>query len=84
MEGRSIANTMACCDSSYMFIANGADIAEFGVSWDFSNWDYDVEQNTMMNVFNAAQASLLPEDSLISVAMNITSTLPADPGHFHY
>ncbi|MCK5117824.1 MAG: hypothetical protein KAR44_14610, partial [Candidatus Aegiribacteria sp.] len=62
MEGRSIAMTMACCDSSYMFVADGADIAEFGGSWDFSNWDYDVEQNTMMNVFNAAQASLLPED----------------------
>jgi len=78
MEGRSVAMTMACCDSAYMFIADGADIAEFGGSWDFSNWDYDVEQNTMMNVFNAAQASLLPEDSLISVTMNSIDSLP-DP-----
>ncbi len=78
MEGRSVAMTMACCDSAYMFIANGADTTEFS-AWNFSNWDYDVEQNTMMNVFNAAQASLLPEDSLFSVTMNTSSTLPADP-----
>ena len=81
MEGRSIAMIMACCDSTYMFIADGADIAEFGASWNFSDWDYEVEQNTMMNVFNAAQASLLPEDSLISVTMNIIPSLadPIDP-----
>ena len=78
MEGRSIANTMACCDSSYMFIANGADIAEFGGSWNFSNWDYEVEQNTMMNLYYAVQDSLLPDDSLISVTMNSIDSLP-DP-----
>ncbi len=78
MEGRSIAMTMACCDSSYMFIADGADTTEFAASWNFSDWDYGVEQNTMMNIFNAAQASLLPEDSLISVTMITVSSLP-DP-----
>ncbi|MEN8209184.1 MAG: hypothetical protein ABFR50_08030 [Candidatus Fermentibacteria bacterium] len=78
MEGRSIVMTMACCDSSYMFIADGADIAEFGGSWNFSNWDYDVEQNTMMNLYYAVQDSLLPDDSLISVTMNTISSLP-DP-----
>jgi len=78
MEGRSVAMTMACCDSSYMFIADGADTTEFGGSWNFSNWDYDVEQNTMMNVYNAAAGSLLPEDSLISVTMSAISSLP-DP-----
>ena len=44
---------------------------------DFSNWDYEVEQNTMMNLFYAAQDSLLPEDSLISVTMTPTSV--SDP-----
>jgi len=78
MEGRSVAMTMACCDSSYMFIADGADTTEFGGSWDFSNWNYEVEQNTIMNVFNAVQGSGLPDDSLISVTMNIISSLP-DP-----
>jgi len=78
MEGRSVAMTMACCDSSYMFIANGADSTEFGGSWDFSNWDYEVEENTMMNLYYAVQDSLLPDDSLISVTMNTISSLP-DP-----
>jgi hypothetical protein len=78
MEGRSVSMTMACCDSSYMFIADGADTAEFGGSWNFSNWDYEVEQNTMMNVYNAVQDSLLPDDSLFSVIMTIVPSLP-DP-----
>ncbi|NOQ22084.1 MAG: hypothetical protein GQ565_05465 [Candidatus Aegiribacteria sp.] len=78
MEGRSVSMTMACCDSSYMFIADGSDTTEFGGSWDFSDWDYEVEQNTIMNVYYAAQGSLLPEDSLISVTMNTIDTLP-DP-----
>ena len=78
MEGRSVAMTMACCDSAYLFIADGADTTEFGGSWTFSNWNYDVEQNTMMNVYNAAAGSLLPEDSLVSVTMNTISSLP-DP-----
>ena len=78
MEGRSVSMTMACCDSSYMFIADGADTTEFGGSWDFSNWDYEVEQNTMMNVYNAVQVSGLPDDSLFSVIMNIVPSLP-DP-----
>ncbi len=77
MEGRSIAMTMACCDSSYMFIADGTDIAEFS-ALNFSDWDYEVEQNTMMNLYYAVQDSLLPDDSLISVTMNTISSLP-DP-----
>ncbi|RKZ10790.1 hypothetical protein DRQ25_01855 [Candidatus Fermentibacteria bacterium] len=78
MEGRSVAMTMACCDSSYMFIADGSDTTEFASSWNFSGWDYGVEQNTMMNIFNAAEGDTLPEDSLISVTMNTISSLP-DP-----
>ncbi len=78
MEGRSVAMTMACCDSLYLFLADGADITEFGGSWDFSNWNYDVEQNTVMNIYNAAEVSGLPEDSLVSVTMNTISSLP-DP-----
>ena len=78
MEGRSIPMYMACCDSSYMFIADGADTTEFASSWNFNDWDYDVEQNTMMNVYNAAEGDTLPEDSLISVTMNTVSGKP-DP-----
>ena len=78
MEGRSVAMTMACCDSTYLFIADGADTTEFGGSWNFSNWDYEVEQNTMMNLYYAVQDSLLPDDSLISVTMSTISSLP-DP-----
>jgi hypothetical protein len=77
MEGRSVAMTMACCDSSYMFIADGTDIAEF-TSLNFSDWDYEVEQNTMMNLYYAVQDSLLPDDSLLSVIMNSIDSL-ADP-----
>lgn len=78
MEGMSVSMTMACCDSAYMFIADGSDTTEFASLYNFSDWDYEVEQNTMMNIFNAAQASSLPEDSLISVIMNIVPTRP-DP-----
>ncbi|MCD4774659.1 MAG: hypothetical protein K8S15_01245 [Candidatus Aegiribacteria sp.] len=78
MEGRSVSMTMACCDSSYTFIADGADTTEFGGSWDFGNWDYEVEQNTMMNVYNAVQVTGLPDDSLLSVIMNTVPSLP-DP-----
>jgi hypothetical protein len=76
MEGRSAAITMACCDSSYMFIADGLDTAAFGGSWEFGNWDYEVEQNTMMNVYYAVQASGMPDDSLVSVMMNYIDSLP--------
>ncbi len=78
MEGRSIYMTMACCDSAYMFIANGADTTEFSNRWTFSDWDYDVEQNTMMNLYYAVQDTLLPDDSLISVTMSSIDSLP-DP-----
>ena len=70
--------TMACCDSAYMFIADGSDTTEFASLYNFSDWDYGVEQNTIMNIFNAAEASSLPDDSLISVIMNIVPSLP-DP-----
>ena len=76
-EGRSISMFMACCDSSYMFLADDADIAEF-VSWDFSNWDYEVEQNTVLNIFAEVEGSGFPEDSLASFSMNTISELP-DP-----
>lgn len=78
MEGRSVSMTMACCDSAYMFIADGSDTTEFASLYNFSDWDYGVEQNTIMNIFNAAEASSLPDDSLISVIMNIVPSLP-DP-----
>lgn len=78
MEGRSISMTMACCDSSYVFIADGADTTEFGGSFDFSDWTYEVEQNTLMNVYNSVQGSGLPDDSLVSVIMNMVPELP-DP-----
>ncbi|MBN2587331.1 MAG: hypothetical protein JXR55_08575 [Candidatus Fermentibacteraceae bacterium] len=78
MEGRSIAITMACCDSSYMFIADGADTTEFGGSWNFGNWDYQVEQSTLMNIYNFVTGSGLPVDSLVYVVMNQVPELP-DP-----
>lgn len=78
MEGRSISMTMACCDSAYYFIADGADVAEFGGSWNFSDWDYQVEQNTLMNIYSSVEGSGLPEDSLLSVIMGTVPTLP-DP-----
>lgn len=78
MEGRSVSITMACCDSSYMFIADGADTTEFGGSWNFSNWNYQVEQNTLINIYNSVQGSGLPDDSLVAVIMNIVPELP-DP-----
>jgi hypothetical protein len=76
MEGRSASMTMECCDSTYMFIADGADTTDFGGSWNFSNWDYEVEQNTIMNIFNAVQGSGFSDDSLISVTMNSIDSLP--------
>ncbi|MBD3277420.1 MAG: hypothetical protein GF388_03885 [Candidatus Aegiribacteria sp.] len=78
MEGRSASITMACCDSSYMFIADESDTTEFGGSWNFGGWTYEVEQNTVMNIFNFVQSSGYPDDSLVSVTMNTISTLP-DP-----
>ncbi len=76
-EGRSIAMYMACCDSSYQFLADDADTTEF-VGWDFTNWDYDVEQNTMLNIFAAVEGSGLPEDSMMSFSMTIIAEFP-DP-----
>jgi hypothetical protein len=78
MEGRSVAITMACCDTSYTFMADGADTTEFGGSWNFSNWNYQVEQDVLMSIYNSVQGSSLPEDSLLSVTMTEVSSLP-DP-----
>ncbi len=78
MEGRSISLTMACFDTSYAFLPDDADTAEFGGSWDFGDWDYQVEQNTLMNIFAAVETSGLPEDSLVSVELTDVPGLP-DP-----
>lgn len=80
-EGRSISMFMACCDSSYMFLADDADIDDFGSSWDFSNWDYEVEQNTVLNIFAAIEGSGFPDSLLASFTMNAVAghTDPAAP-----
>lgn len=78
LEGLSVPMCMACCDSSYMFIADVADTAEFSGSWNFSDWDYQVEQNTLGNIFSAVVGSGFPDDSLLSVTMIYVSELP-DP-----
>ncbi|MCK4505205.1 MAG: hypothetical protein KAW14_06285 [Candidatus Aegiribacteria sp.] len=77
-KGRSISMFMACCDSSYMFLADDVDIAEFGASWDFSNWDYEVEQNTVLNIFAAVEGSGFPDSIKASFIMNTVTGLP-DP-----
>lgn len=76
-KGRSISMFMACCDSSYMFLAADADIAEFEGS-DFSNWDYEVEQNTVLNIFAAVEGSGFPDSTKASCIMNTVNGLP-DP-----
>ncbi len=79
-EGRSIAMFMSCCDPSFQFLADDVDIAEFGASWDFSSWDYDVEQNTVLNIFAAVEGSGFPDDSLASFSMSVTEiTDPVAP-----
>ncbi len=78
LEGRFIHLSMACFDASYEFLADPADTSEFGGSWDFHDWDYDVEQNTLMNIFAAVVGSGYPDDSLISVTLNYVSEYP-DP-----
>ncbi len=78
MEGRSITMSMACLDSSFVFIADGADTTEFGGSFDFGDWTYEVEQNTLMNIYNFVQGSGLSRDSLIAVTMTVVPELP-DP-----
>ncbi|MCD4848532.1 MAG: hypothetical protein K8R76_10095 [Candidatus Aegiribacteria sp.] len=75
-EGRSISMFMACCDSSYMFLADDADIAEY--SWDFSNWDYEVEQNTVLNIFAAVEGSGFPDSTKASFIMSTVAEFP-DP-----
>jgi len=78
IEGRSISLSMACFDASYEFLADPADTSEFGGSWDFHNWDYDVEQNTLMNIFAAVVGTGYPEDSLIFITMDYVPAYP-DP-----
>lgn len=78
MEGRSISMCMSCCDSSFIFLADDVDTTQFASSWNFNNWDYEVEQNTLINIFNAVAGSGLPDDSLVSVTMNTVSEHP-DP-----
>ena len=78
LEGRSISLSMACFDPGYEFLADPSDISEFGGSWDFLDWDYDVEQNTLTNIFAAVVGSGYPEDSLVSVTMSVPSQYP-DP-----
>jgi hypothetical protein len=79
MEGRSASFCMNCCDSSYMFIADPSDSVEFILwGWVFADWNYDVEYNTLQNIFAAVVGSGYPEDSLVSVTMTPVSGYP-DP-----
>ena len=81
-EGRSISMYMACCDSSFMFVADDADIAEFGAEfgglWDFSNWDYEVEQNTILKILASVEGSGFPDSTMASFTMNAVAEIP-DP-----
>ncbi len=78
MEGRSVPITMACCDSSYTFIADPADTADFGGSYNFADWDYQVEQSVMMNIYSSLPDTGGSQDSLVNVVMSTVPSLP-DP-----
>jgi hypothetical protein len=78
MEGMSAPFCMNCCDSSYMFIPDPSDTAEFGGSYEFDNWNFDVEANTLQNIFAAVVGSGYPDDSLVSVTMSMVPGYP-DP-----
>lgn len=78
MEGRDVDYCMNCCDTSYAFLADPLDIEEYGGSYNFADWDYYVEQNTLGNIFAAVQGSGYPDDSLVSVTMTAVPGYP-DP-----
>lgn len=80
MEGRGLIECMNCCDISYMFIPDPSDSAEFGGSYNFANWDFAVEQNTLGNIFAAVEGSGYPDDSLVSVIMNAVPGYPDPAG----
>lgn len=78
LEYLDLDNCMDCCDTSFTFLADPLDIDEYGGSWNFEDWDYGVEQNTLDNIFAAVVGSGYPADSLLSVTMTAVSGYP-DP-----
>ncbi len=78
MEGRSITMYSSCLDSSFTFIADPLDTLEFWNIWDFSNWDFSVEQNTISNIFAFVTSSGFPEDSMLVVEFSMVEEYP-DP-----
>ncbi|MBC8428771.1 MAG: hypothetical protein H8D05_00855, partial [FCB group bacterium] len=60
------------------FIADPLDTLEFGSTWDFSNWDFEAEQNTMSNIFAFVSSSGFSEDSMLVVEFSTVEEYP-DP-----
>lgn len=78
LEGMSISLSMNCCNLSFEFIADPSDTSEYGGSWNFHDWDYAAEENTLSNIFAAVVGSGYPEDSLLSVTLSYIAAYP-DP-----
>ncbi len=79
LEARSIGLYMECMDTSFVFLADPADTAEYGGTFSFDDWDWTSEQNTVGNIFASVQGSGLPAESLLSVAFSLDPEHPDPP-----
>jgi hypothetical protein len=79
LENQSITLYMTCFDTTFAFLADPADTIEYGGALEFGNWDYEVEQNTLINLFAQVQGTGAPAESLVSVTFTTVSGQPDPP-----
>lgn len=79
LENQSITLYMTCFDTTFAFNADPADTIEYGGGLQFGDWDYEVEQNTLINLFAQAQGTGAPAESLVSVTFTTVSGQPDPP-----
>lgn len=69
MENLSAEYYMLCYDTSFVFVADEQDTAQY--TWEFGNWDYIQEQNAI----NLIMGEAIADSSVVSVAF----TEPSNP-----
>lgn len=83
LDARAFPIYMACCDTSFVFVADPADVIEWGEEgpgmYMFQDWDYDVEESTISNLFASVQGDSLPSESLLVASFYPVAGYPDPP-----
>jgi hypothetical protein len=85
LQALAMALYMGCMDTSFVFVADPADVDEFGAggsgggTYEFDGWDHDAEEATIGTLFAQVSSGSLPPESLIVVSFMSVTGYPDPP-----